>query len=214
MAIHRLKPRFVDTVTKAGMYSDGAGLYLQVGEGGGAKSWIFRYSRRRFGKPGEAHMGLGSTHTFSLDEAREIARAYRQQIKQGIDPLESRKAERLTKKLEESKHVTFGFCAADYLKAKVKEGLRPNSIELLERMIRLYLNPVLKDVPVAAIDHQQMYQILDRVLAHKIRNSRQGPRICCSHLRPRDSASLSNRRQSRQLKGATWYPSWTTWSYA
>src|SRR5438034_9281428 len=110
MAIHRLKPRFVDTVTGAGMYADGGGLYLQVGAGGSAKSWIFRYSRSPFGKPGEAHMGLGPTHTISLDEARELARECRQQILGGVDPLADRKAKQRAKKLEASKHVTFEFC--------------------------------------------------------------------------------------------------------
>jgi hypothetical protein len=30
------------TETKAGLYADGAGLYLRIGRGG-AKSWAFRY---------------------------------------------------------------------------------------------------------------------------------------------------------------------------
>jgi integrase len=168
MAIHRLTPRELNKIeaakpTRTKLYSDGGGLNLQVGEGGGAKSWIFRYSLKPFGKPGERRMGLGAAHTISIDEAREQARICRQQILKGIDPWEAREAAKISKRLEESKRVTFGFCAADYLTAKAKEGLRPNSLELIERMIRLYLNPSLNDVPVAAIDHQQMYRILDPI---------------------------------------------------
>jgi hypothetical protein len=49
----------------AGMYADGAGLYLQV-TGTGAKSWIYRYSIR--GKARE--MGLGSLSAVSLADMR------------------------------------------------------------------------------------------------------------------------------------------------
>jgi integrase len=165
MAIHRLKSRFVDTVTRAGMYSDGAGLYLQVGQGGGAKSWIFRYNRSRFGKGGEAHMGLGPAHTISLDEAREFARECRQQILKGIDPMEAREAERLAKRLEESKHVTFAFCATDYLTFK-SSGPRawvPRTANATRRWIRKHLIPVLGDLPITTIDHVQLADILNRI---------------------------------------------------
>jgi integrase len=159
MAIHRLKSRFVDTVTRAGMYSDGGGLYLQVGKSGGAKSWIFRYSRSRFGRGGEAHMGLGPLHTISLEEARELARGCRHQILKGIDPMESRKAEQLAKRLEESKQVTFGFCAADYYDHKAKTW-RPQSAKSARLIIRKYLNPAFEQLPVAVIDHLQAEQLL------------------------------------------------------
>jgi hypothetical protein len=41
MAIHKLTASFVQSVKIKGMYPDGGGLYLQVGPGGRAKSWIF-----------------------------------------------------------------------------------------------------------------------------------------------------------------------------
>jgi integrase len=46
---HRLSATFVRTVTKKGTYADGGGLFLQVGIGGNAKSWILIYRRVRFG---------------------------------------------------------------------------------------------------------------------------------------------------------------------
>ena len=67
-------------------YPDGLGLYLQVN--GNNRSWIFRY--KQFGK--QHWMGLGSAATYNLDEARELARKARQQIKEGIDPLLARQA--------------------------------------------------------------------------------------------------------------------------
>src|SRR5947207_8908634 len=82
-----LTARRVQTVTEAGLYADGGGLYLQVGTAG-AKSWILRYQiagRRR-------DMGLGSADLFSLAEARETAIAARRLVAHGIDPIDSRRA--------------------------------------------------------------------------------------------------------------------------
>ena len=160
MAIWRLKPGFVDTVTKAGMYSDGGGLYLQVGEGGGAKSWIFRYSRRRFGEPGETHMGLGPVHTFSLEEARELARQCRQQIiKEGIDPLEARKAKRKQKEQERANAVTFEFAADDFLKYK-RRTIERGTYRNITNMFRDYLKPAFGKLAVSDIDHLAVFRML------------------------------------------------------
>jgi integrase len=45
--LHRLTATFVRVVKKKDTYSDGGGLFLQVGIGGSAKSWIFIYRRVR-----------------------------------------------------------------------------------------------------------------------------------------------------------------------
>ena len=77
-----------------GRYGDGQGLYLQVGKTG-ARSWLLRYAVR--GK--ERWMGLGPLHTFTLEEARERARKARQQLQDGVDPLESKQATRTAQAL-------------------------------------------------------------------------------------------------------------------
>lgn len=76
----------VKAAAKPGMVGDGQGLYLKVGESG--KSWIFKFSlagRRR-------EMGLGSVNDISLARARELARAARQAVLAGVDPIEARRA--------------------------------------------------------------------------------------------------------------------------
>jgi hypothetical protein len=40
-----LSARFVETVTKPGLYGDGGNLFLKV-DGSGAKSWIVRWQTR------------------------------------------------------------------------------------------------------------------------------------------------------------------------
>lgn len=78
--INQLTKRAVDTLD-AGFHSDGGNLYLRVKDGG-ARSWVFRY--KVAGKVAE--LGLGPTHTRGLAEARTIAEAMRNALKNGNDP--------------------------------------------------------------------------------------------------------------------------------
>ena len=79
------------TAEEPGRYPDGhnRGLICKSVETGG-KSWLFRFERD--GR--ERWHGLGPAYTFSLKEARERARAARQLLADGIDPIDHRKAER------------------------------------------------------------------------------------------------------------------------
>jgi hypothetical protein len=64
--INRLDALKVRRAEKPGYYADGAGLQVT---GGGARSWIFRFTLN--GRTRD--MGLGSVGTFSLAEARQAA---------------------------------------------------------------------------------------------------------------------------------------------
>src|SRR5450631_3363178 len=95
LKINRLTDKFVASKKPSAYYPDGNNLYLQVGKSG-SKSWIFRYALA--GK--EHQMGLGSYPTFSLVEARERAKKARQQLADGICPLELKRETALTKRLD------------------------------------------------------------------------------------------------------------------
>src|ERR1700691_5440361 len=107
-SIHRLNALMVERTRRSGKYADGGGLYLQIN--GGSRAWHFRY--RWLGT--ERYMGLGPTDLVSLGEAREVARNSRQLLHEGIDPLAARQAERLRKKLEAGKSVSFDACVDQY----------------------------------------------------------------------------------------------------
>ncbi len=94
MKSSQLTDREVKTVKKPGYYCDGAGLYLQVAKSGSGvtKNWIYRFSSPLTGKVRD--MGLGSLKTFTLKEARERARQYRQLVADDIDPIEERRKKR------------------------------------------------------------------------------------------------------------------------
>jgi integrase len=109
--VNTAKPK---TGRPALVIGDGGGLWLQVTRGEGdhlRRSWTFRYEidgRRR-------EMGLGALFTFSLAEARARAKALRQQLADGADPLEAREAARRTKLAEAAKTMTFRQCADAYI---------------------------------------------------------------------------------------------------
>ena len=76
----------VRTLSKAGRYADGNGLYLVV-DASGAKRWMLRtvaQGRRR-------DVGLGSARLVSLAEARERAAALRKVARDGGDPVAERR---------------------------------------------------------------------------------------------------------------------------
>ena len=107
----------VKQIKEPGFHRDyGArGLYLQVtvGKNGIAKSWVYRFVSPVTGK--SRWMGLGPVDAITLVKARELARAARETVKLGGDPIENRREEISTKKLEAAKRVTFGKCASDYI---------------------------------------------------------------------------------------------------
>ena len=79
---HALSAAFVSSVTEAGRYCDGHGLYLKV-QPSGSRSWVQRIAvngRRR-------ELGLGGFPLVSLDEARARAFANRRLARAGGDPL-------------------------------------------------------------------------------------------------------------------------------
>ena len=96
---------------KEGYHPDGDGLYLQV-SATGAKSWILRYMLNKRAR----EMGLGTISDYSLAEARERAKKYRQLCKEGIDPIEYRKAEREKNLMVTAQRRTFEECAHEYQK--------------------------------------------------------------------------------------------------
>ncbi len=109
-ARRKLKPRgrhpenalsadFVRSVTGAGRYCDGHGLYLDV-QASGSRSWIQRITIR--GRRRE--MGLGGYPIVSLEEARTQALANRKLARGGGDPLAVRREARIMPTFEAAAH--------------------------------------------------------------------------------------------------------------
>jgi integrase len=141
-----------------GLYGDGRGLYLRVGEGA-AKSWVLRYmidGRAR-------EMGLGSLADFTLKEARERARRHRQQIKDGIDPIDARRQEHAARKTAAAKAMSFRQAAEAYIKAQSTAWKNAKHAAQWPSTLTTYAYPVFGALPVAAIDTALVTKALEPI---------------------------------------------------
>src|SRR5436309_2277879 len=105
MKINRLSALKIASIKTPGMYGDGGGLYLQA-SGNGSRSWVFRF--KVSGRTRD--MGLGSTNTVSLAEARQLSAECRRLRQDGIDPIETRQAKRGQVQLDAARAMTFDDC--------------------------------------------------------------------------------------------------------
>src|SRR5262249_34335531 len=151
----------VERLTVKGRYGDGLGLYLQV-HSATNRSWLFRYKingRTRW-------MGLGPITTYTLDEARELARKARQQIKEGLCPLAESRKTKLMRNLALAKDKTFKQCAEDYFTFhKDKWGAKWQ--ENFTRMLGTYVYPKLGSLSVADIDTGLVLQCVEPIWKSK-----------------------------------------------
>jgi integrase len=149
--INKLSARTVAMAKEPGLYGDGANLYLQVADVDGnglTKSWVLRYMLA--GRPRK--MGLGSINDFSLAEARERARQARQQLADGIDPIESRLVERDARRRDEVERIAFKDAAAKYLAVHESGWRNAKHRAQWRSTLTSYAFPTLGGRPVKAID--------------------------------------------------------------
>lgn len=158
-------------LVEPGRYRDGGqkGLYLQVLSPTN-RSWLLRYEiSAPTAKNGrrERWMGLGSVDTFDLDEARERARKARQQLKDGIDPLEERKAARAARALEAAKALTFKDAAQQYFDHHATTWKNAKHRAQFLSTLETYAYPVIGKLSVAAIDTGLVLKVIEPIWKDK-----------------------------------------------
>ena len=156
--LSRLSARTVSTATAPGYHADGGGLYLQITTTG-ARSWIFRYSRAKRAR----EMGLGSLTATSLAEARQHARLCRQQLAEGLDPIETRRKQRAAQRLAEASGVTFDECAEAYIEAHQAEWRNAKHAAQWRSTLSTYASPKIGSLPVQAIDTDRVMAVLEPI---------------------------------------------------
>lgn len=108
-------------------------------------------------------MGLGALHTVSLKDARERARKARQQLLDGVDPIEARKAERTKAALEISKAVTFQEAATAYFDAHQAKWRNAKHRNQFISTLREYVFPKIGKLAVADIDIGSVLLVLEPI---------------------------------------------------
>ena len=155
-----------------GDYLDGRGLYLQV-RNETSKSWLLKYSIEKRAR----EMGLGPAADIPLATARELRDRYRALLKQGVDPLEHKQAEKSAKALERAKAITFKQAATRYITSNLG-GWKNLKHADQYRMTLLGVGPkgkpakfdyckLIRDLPIQAIDTALVMAVLDPIWSTK-----------------------------------------------
>ena len=96
-------------------------------------------------------MGLGAAADFSLKEARERARAARQLLSDGIDPIEHRLQQRDAQRKDEAARITLKQAMAKFLEAHADLWRSHKHRTQWQTAVKRYAGSLL-DRPVQAID--------------------------------------------------------------
>lgn len=137
----------IEKLRTPGRYFDAHGLYLQV-FGPNNRSWVFRYELE--GR--ERWMGLGPVHTTGLVEAREAARRARQMVRDKLDPIETRLAERDAKRADERSKISFKDATKKFLDLHQDTWKNEKHRKQWQSTLESYAFPALGSRPVSAID--------------------------------------------------------------
>ena len=142
-----LTPLFVRSVSRAGRYCDGQGLYLEVCPSG-SRGWIQRLTIR--GR--RAELGLGGFPLVSLKEAREKAFANRKLAREGGDPLSEKRRAESTPTFGEATHQVW---------KQLRPGWRsPQHAQLWLSSLERYALPRIGGMPVSEVTSADVVGIL------------------------------------------------------
>lgn len=163
---NRLTAIGVRNTTKPGRYCDGGGLYLYVPSTKfrGGKRWVFRWRDRITGKTRDK--GLGPVSDVTLIKAREKAAEYRQQVRDGIDPIDSARQALAAVKLERARRLTFGQCCEKYMDAHRDGWRNAKHAAQWQSTLDTYCASLLP-LPVAEIDTALVIKALEPIWTTK-----------------------------------------------
>jgi len=158
--INRLPASFKNL--KPGLHCDGGNLYLQVslGASGYNRSWIFRYWLK--GRKAR-DMGLGSINDITLAEAREKAREYRKLVKEGIDPIIRRDADRAKNLAANIATMTFDQAAEIYIRQHRSAWKSAVHAAQWKATLRDHVSPKIGRMSVADIDTAHVMKALQPI---------------------------------------------------
>lgn len=159
-----LGPLDVKRLTRPGVHAVGGvtGLHLQVKETG-ARSWLLRIKigdKRR-------EIGLGGYPDVTLAQARDKARAARDLIASGVDPIEEKRAAKAALRVAQAALVTFDEAARRWHDSKRHEYRNDKHAAQVLTTITTYASPVIGGLPVSAITLAHVMQVLEPIWKEK-----------------------------------------------
>ncbi len=157
-----LKPIELRNINKKGFHAVGtiAGLGLLI-RNSNSKSWAYRVSvckKRKF-------LGLGSYTSTTLKEATDRAKAIKQDIDNGIDPLAKKRALKLELANKLSKEKTFKVCAEEYLAKQVFHNKKHQ--KQWSATLQTFAYPIIGNINVSEIELCHIKEILNPIWYEK-----------------------------------------------
>lgn len=140
----------VKRITEPGRHPVGTvpGLMLMVRENG-VKGWVLRAMVK--GK--RADIGLGGYPGVTLADARKRAQAMREEIDQGIDPRDKKKAAK-------AELMTFQRAADEYIKLHRAGWKNAKHAQQWENTLATYVFPIIGALPVKDVDNPHVLKVL------------------------------------------------------
>ena len=112
-------------------------------------------------------MGLGAYPDISLATARDLAGKFRALVKEGVDPIERRRADRSAQRIAFAKNLTFDECALAYIEDHEAGWRNAKHRGQWSSTLKKYASPVFGNLPVAAIDTGLVMQALKPIWPKK-----------------------------------------------
>ncbi|ABM38631.1 tyrosine-type recombinase/integrase [Polaromonas naphthalenivorans] len=154
-----LSPIEIGRLKSEGVYAVGGvpGLYLQII--GGSRAWVLRFvvgTRRR-------RMGLGGFPAVTLAQARDKARAARELMDQGIDPIQSREAVMHKAAAARARALTFSKASEQFIAAREAEWRNAKHRQQWENSLATYANPFIGEMAVSEIGQEDILKVLEPI---------------------------------------------------
>ena len=139
--------------------NDGGGLALQI-RPTGLKYWQFRYT-----KPDsrEGLIQIGPYPRVTLDQARQARNEHRAAVSRGDDPATLRKQDKVRRKVEAARTLTFSQCATAFIKARSAEWANPKHTQQWTNTLATYAHPVIGSLRPQDIDTDLVLRVLQPI---------------------------------------------------
>lgn len=160
-----LTAKEVKALTGTGFFAVGGvpGLSISV-NGRGGKSWVLRATIN-----GKRHdLGLGSYGEVSLADAREQARKLRSDIRNGIDPIAVKRAEKLAREQQTARSKTFRDVAEAYFASgKLNQISNAKARQQWPSTLSTYVFPFIGDKRLSDLTKHDIKAALDPIWLSK-----------------------------------------------
>jgi integrase len=112
-------------------------------------------------------MGLGSLDITSLSQARNLTIEYRQQLLEGIDPLEVQRRNKQARQLQQARTITFRNAAEQCIASKRPEWKNAKHSQQWTNTLTTYAYPIIGDLPISEIDTDLILKVVEPIWISK-----------------------------------------------